>query len=202
MSEIISWILANYFELLGTILSIVYLIFSIKQSILLWPLGLISSAIYVYIFLQAGIYADMGLQIYYVLISIYGWYYWKKMQGKSKGHAPVKSVFESIYLKIVLLILTGLIVLILAQLLIHFTDSNIPYLDAFITGLSITATWMLAKKYIEHWIVWIIVDTVSAGVYFYKELYITIILYTIYAVLAVAGYKMWKKEFKPLVPIA
>jgi nicotinamide mononucleotide transporter len=194
MPDISSWIIAHYDELLGTIISLVYLYFSIKQNILLWPWGLVSSAIYVYIFYKAGIYADMALQMYYVVISVFGWYNWKKMQGKSKNPSPVKTVFETRYLVFILLCLTVIIYIAIFQLLVNFTDSNIPYLDSFITALSITATWMLAKKYLEQWIIWIIVDSVSAAVYFYKGLQITILLYAIYAILAIVGYKMWKKE--------
>jgi nicotinamide mononucleotide transporter len=196
MAETSSWFISHYDELLGTIISIIYLYFSIRQSILLWPLGLISSAIYVYVFCKAGIYADMGLQMYYVIISIFGWYNWKKMQGHSKGPSPVRTVFKVRYLTFLLVLITGIMFVILSQLLIAFTNSNIPYLDAFITSLSITATWMLAKKHIEQWIVWIFVDSVSAAVYFYKGLYITIILYLIYAALAFLGYRLWKKDFK------
>jgi nicotinamide mononucleotide transporter len=197
MTEISNWFILHYQEIIGTIISLAYLYFSIKQNIWLWPLGLISSAIYAYVFFKAGIYADMGLQLYYVVISIYGWYLWLKMQSKNKNQVKVISVLEENSTVFWLIIVTAVLFLLLSQLLIHFTDSNIPYLDAFITALSITATWMLAKKHIEQWLVWIVVDTVSAGVYFYKELYVTIVLYIIYAILAYVGYKAWIKDFHP-----
>jgi nicotinamide mononucleotide transporter len=197
MAEISKWFILHFQEIIGTIISLIYLYFSIIQNKWLWPLGLVSSAIYALIFFKAGIYADMGLQIYYVVISIYGWFVWIKIQNtNSSGKGTIKSVLGSNFLILWLLIASSVIFIILSQLLMHFTDSTIPYIDAFITALSITATWMLAKKYIEHWLVWIVVDTVSAGVYYYKGLYVTILLYSVYTIFAVAGYLMWLNSFR------
>jgi nicotinamide mononucleotide transporter len=196
MAEISKWVILHFQEIIGTIISLIYLYFSIIQNKWLWPLGLVSSAIYALIFFKAGIYADMGLQIYYVVISIYGWFVWIKMQNTNSSKGTIKSVLDSNFLILWLLIASSVIFIILSQLLMHFTDSTIPYIDAFITALSITATWMLAKKYLEHWLVWIIVDAVSVGVYYYKGLYVTILLYSIYTIFAVAGYLMWLSSFR------
>jgi nicotinamide mononucleotide transporter len=196
MAEILNWFILHRVELIGTLISFVYIYFSIKQNIWLWPFGLISSAIYVYVFLKSGIYADMGLQVYYVIISAYGWYYWKSNQDKNTKAVKIKSVIHARYVIIWLILVSSVLFVLLSQLLIYYTNSTIPYLDAFITALSITATWMLTKKYIEQWLIWIVVDTVSAGVYFYKELYLTIILYIVLAILAYVGYKAWIKDFR------
>ena len=192
MNEILLWLTAHYEEVLGTIVSLIYLYFSIKQNIWLWPLGLISSAIYVYVFFKAGIYADMALQVYYVVISVYGWYYWNQKvvedeNERLKVHSTEKQT--AVYI----LLITAVLFVIISQVLIRFTDSQIPYWDAFTTAASITATWMLAKKYIEHWLVWFVVDTVSSGVYVFKGLYFTVFLYLVYTVMAVVGYFQWKK---------
>jgi nicotinamide mononucleotide transporter len=194
MDFISDWLLLHLDELAGIIISLAYLYFSIRQNILLWPLGLISSAIYVFIFYKAGIYADMGLQVYYVIISVYGWYYW----SRKTGHNPVKvkSVIHSRCIVYLLFIFAAVLFIILSQILIHFTDSDIPYIDAFTTALSISATWMLARKYIEHWIIWIVVDMVSTGVYYYKGLYFTIFLYFIYSIMAIMGYIAWLKDYR------
>ncbi len=196
MTAIYDWLSVNYIEATGTIISIVYLYFSIKQNIWLWPLGLVSSAFYVYIFFVAKIYADMALQVYYVLISIYGWYTWSVANEKTETDARIKSVKNNDGLVISLTFVSIILFIILSQILIHFTDSNIPYIDAFTTSLSIVATWMLAKRYLEHWMVWIIVDGVSSVVYVYKELYFTVFLYIIYTVMAVVGLQAWMKDLK------
>ena len=196
MDLVLNWLSANYIEALGTIASIIYLYFSIKQKIWLWPLGLISSAFYVYIFFIAKIYADMGLQGYYVLISIYGWYSWSVANEKSKNKSKIMKIMGEKRLALYLCISAFLLFVILSQILIRFTDSAIPYIDAFTTALSVVATWMLAKRYIEHWLVWIVVDAISSGVYLYKGLYFTVLLYIVYTVMAIVGYKEWMKESK------
>ena len=197
MSEIIGWLQIYYQEIIGTILSLVYLYLSIIQNKWLWPLGLVSSAMYTYIFLKAGIYADMGLQIYYVIISVYGWFVWIDMQKEKKNSsATVKSLSKLKLLPIWLLIFTSIVFIVLSQILVHFTDSTVPYIDAFTTALSITATWMLARKIIEHWILWIVVDLVSSGVYYVKGLYVTIFLYIVYTIFAVVGYLFWLKSYR------
>ncbi len=194
MDLIFDWFLINYQEFFGTLISLIYLFFSVIQNKWLWPLGFVSSAIYVIIFYKAGIYADMGLQLYYVVISVYGWYNWTKLQNKQNQNGKVKSVLKMHSLIFTLVIITVLLFVFLSQILIHFTNSTVPYVDSFTTALSITATWMLAKKYLEHWLLWIVVDTVSAGVYFYKELYITIFLYVVYSIFAIIGYFMWRES--------
>jgi nicotinamide mononucleotide transporter len=195
MNSITPWLLNHYDEVLGTLFSFIYLYFSIKQNIWLWPLGIISSAIYAWVFFDSHIYADMALQFYYVAISIYGWYYWHLGQME-QTEKQVKVQFTEKNLWFRLLPVTVLLFLLISQILIRFTDSEIPYWDAFTTAASITATWMLAKKYIEHWLIWIIVDLISSGLYFYKELYFTILLYLVYTVMAVIGYIQWKKDIK------
>lgn len=194
MMNVLDWFYIHYQEILGTVFSLIYLYFSIKQNIWLWPLGLISSAIYVYVFFSAGIYADMGLQVYYVVISIYGWYRWSGGENKDKETAnlPVKHTDE--LTAVYLLIITSVLFIIIAQILMRYTDSQIPYWDAFTTAASITATWMLAKKYIEHWLIWIVVDLVSTGLYVYKNLYFTVFLYAVYTAMAIVGYVQWKKS--------
>lgn len=192
---IMEWLIGNKIELLGAILGILYIFFSIRQNILTWPTGLLTSALYILVFFQNKFYADMGLQVYYVLISIYGWYYWiKGKKDKNSNSVPVRWVNKTLWLK-----LTGItIVLYFAILvvLLKFTDSDVPYMDSFTTALSITATWMLAKKYIEHWLIWIFVDLFSSGLYIYKNLWPTVILFLIYTIMAYLGFIEWKKDIK------
>jgi nicotinamide mononucleotide transporter len=92
------------------------------------------------------------------------------------------------------LVLTSVLFVVISQILLHYTNSQIPYWDAFTTATSITATWMLAKKYIEHWLIWIVVDLVSSALYVYKNLYFTVFLYLVYTAMAIVGYLQWKKK--------
>lgn len=191
-----TWLWGNKIELLGAGLGLLYIFFSIRQHILTWPTGLLTSLLYSIVFFQSGFYADMGLQVYYVAISIYGWYYWlkggKKNSFNRQKQVPVKKIPKRILINS-LLATVGIYVILLLVLL-NFTDSTVPYMDSLTTALSITATWMLAKKYIEHWLIWIFVDLFSAGLYVYKELWPTVVLFVVYTLMAVLGFREWKKD--------
>lgn len=194
MSEIfLEWLLNNKIEVLGAFLGILYIVFSIKQNVLTWPTGLATSILYVIVFFQSKFYADMGLQVYYVVISIYGWYYWLKgsEKGSNKGVTVKRTSFR---LWIKLAVITFIFYAGLLFILINFTDSDVPYMDSMTTALSIVATWMLARKYIEHWLIWIFVDLFSSGLYVYKNLWATAVLFIIYTVMAAIGYYQWKKD--------
>jgi nicotinamide mononucleotide transporter len=190
---LIHWFADNYIEILGVITSLVYLYFSVRQHIWLWPFGIISSAFFIYIFFVNRFYADMSLQGYYLLISIYGWFNWAKgKNGSASDKLPVTKV--SLRMAVILIVILILLWLLIAFLLKHLTNSDIFWGDAFTTAGSIVATWMLARKILEHWIVWVIVDGVSAGLYLYKDMYPTVLLYLVFTVIAVVGYYKWKKD--------
>ncbi|WP_346863333.1 nicotinamide riboside transporter PnuC [uncultured Draconibacterium sp.] len=192
---ILEWLLNNKIELLGAILGIVYIVFSIRQNILTWPTGLVTSAIYVAVFFNARLYADMGLQVYYVAISIYGWYFWiKGKKPQNTTQVPVKNTPGLLWIK--LTFVSVVLYTILLYVLLNWTNSDVPYMDSLTTALSIVATWMLAKKYIEHWLLWIFIDAFSAGLYIYKGLWPTVVLFIIYTIMAVLGYIEWKKDLQ------
>ncbi|MEN8116895.1 MAG: nicotinamide riboside transporter PnuC [Bacteroidota bacterium] len=194
---ILEWLLSNKIELLGAILGILYIFFSIRQNILTWPTGLITSAIYVFVFFQSKLYADMGLQVYYVIISLYGWYFWLKgNRPNNSKKVPVKRTSLRLWIK--LLITSAILYGVILFVLLNYTDSDVPYMDSITTALSIVATWMLARKYIEHWLFWVFIDAFSAGLYVYKGLWPTVILFIVYTVMAVLGYIQWKKDLKSI----
>ena len=186
-------------ELFGFLTALIYLYFSIKQKIWLWPFGILTSSLYIYIFYISSLYADMGLQIYYVLISFYGWYHWVHGVSYNKdSNLSISTLSGSLALKLLLIlfVIYWIIVFILLKgpAYLGMPPSDLLYWDAFTTSVSIIATWMLARKIIEHWIAWIIVDSVSFGLYIYKELYITVVLFLIYTILAFVGFYKWKKD--------
>jgi nicotinamide mononucleotide transporter len=193
-----TWFWGNKIELFGAILGFLYILFSIRQHILTWPTGLLTSMLYIIVFFQSGFYADMGLQVYYVAISIYGWYYWlkggKTEKNDDREQVPVKKIPADIL--IISAVVAVFIFLVLLLILIRLTDSTVPFMDSITTALSIIATWMLAKKYIEHWLIWIFVDILSAGLYIYKNLWPTVVLFIVYTVMAAIGYWEWKKDIK------
>ena len=190
----IAWIGDNLMEILGVAFSLLYLLFSIKQNILLWPTGMISAILYMAVFYHSKFYADMGLNGYYFLISIYGWIHWTARDKRKGGGLQVTRI--SMQSGLVLGVITILAFAGIGFILDRYTDSPVPYWDAFTTALSFTATWMLARKIIEHWIIWVIVDVVSMGLYLYRGLYPTLLLFAIYTVMAVLGYIQWKKTLQ------
>ncbi|MBQ5835167.1 MAG: nicotinamide mononucleotide transporter [Bacteroidaceae bacterium] len=178
-------------EILGFVLGFLYLWLELRASIYLWIVGAIMPAVYAVVYFEAGLYADGGIQIYYILAAVYGWWAWAFSKGEKKD-LPISSMPLRCYLPLVLvaLICFGA----LAVLLLHFTDSTVPYSDAFTTALSIAAMWMLSRKYVEQWLVWCFVDVLYVFLYIYKDLYFTAVLYAVYALIAVYGYFDWKRR--------
>lgn len=183
-------------ELLGTAVGIIYLWLEYRASIYLWIAGIIMPAIYIFIYYDAGLYADFGINIYYLLIALYGWIVWKTgftLSGKKKksGELPISHAPKRAWPRIVAAYIAAQ--LFITYILINYTDSTVPIADSFTTALSIIGMWMLARKYIEQWWVWCIVDVASSALYIHKELYFTAALYAVYAIIAIFGYRKWKK---------
>ena len=193
-----SWITESWIELIGALVSLVYLYFSYKQIIWLWPFGLLSALFYIWIYYFSGFYADMSLQVYYVFISLYGWYYWKVGNKTSEGKLKLQVSRINLRSIFILASVFVLLSLLISLILIRFTDSQVPVMDALTTAGSIVATWLLARKVLEHWLLWVVVDLVSMGLYIYKELYATAVLFFVYSIVAVAGYFAWKKAMTNL----
>lgn len=196
---IINWLANNWMELLGTFFALLYLYLSVRENIWLWVTGFVSSFFYLIIFFDERLYADMALQGYYLVISVYGWLVWKMGREKSgRPKMPVSCVNESLAVKLVLAGMVIYIVVVIALLklpvYIGVLTSDLPYWDAFTTTGGIVATWMLARKKIEHWLVWIVVDIVSTGMYIYKGLAVTAVLYAIFTIVAMVGYREWKQQ--------
>ncbi len=190
----IKWFFENWIEIVAVTTGLAYIFLSIKQNIWCWLFGIISSGLYLFVFFHTKIYADMLLMAYYVIMGIYGWFHWARINSSNNNsELPVLRLNTREIL--ILFVVTAILFVAIAQFLIYFTDSTIPWVDAFTTSLSFTATWMLARKILEHWIIWVIVDAVSIGLYFYRGLYATIILFAIYTIMAVIGYFEWNRQY-------
>lgn len=184
-------------EILGVIIGIIYLWLEYRASIYLWIAGIIMPAIYIFVYYDAGLYADFGINIYYLVIAVYGWVAWKTgfrlfdSKKESDGELPISHTPRHTWFGLATAHIAAQ--LFIAWLLINCTDSTVPWADSFTTALSIVGMWMLARKYIEQWWVWCIVDVASSALYIYKELYFTAILYAVYAIIAIFGYYKWKR---------
>jgi len=189
----------NWLEMFGVVTSLGYLYLEIKQKPQMWILGFICSFIYVFVFFRAKIYADMSLNIYYVIISVYGFILWQKekITKRKEGNNAEDTItysYLSRKLGIMLFLITVFIYFSMVYVLKNHTDSPVPYKDSLVTSLSITATWMLAKKIIQHWFVWIFVNFFSVYLFYTRALYPTAILFIFYGTLSVAGYLNWRNN--------
>ncbi len=195
MNAVVDWVSTNYIELIAASLGLIAISLQIKQNVWYWLVSIVMVSLYIYVYIQAKLYADMSLQIYFLVISFYGWYYWLYGNKKNKKkEATVSKINKNSY------IIISLIAIVLfwgiAWILKSYTDSDVPYWDSFTTTLSFIATWMLARKYIENWLVWMVADFVSIGIYIYKGLYPTTVLFIVLTILAFVGYSHWLKDLK------
>ncbi|MBQ8451002.1 MAG: nicotinamide mononucleotide transporter [Bacteroidaceae bacterium] len=186
----------QYIEISGTVVGLIYLWQEYRASIYLWITSIIMPAIYLYVYYQAGLYADFGINIYYLVIALYGWLAWRynfSLRGKraDSKELSIGHISRVTFSHLALLFLATWAVI--SYILTHFTNSTVPFTDAFTTALSIVGMYMLARKYIEQWWVWLVVDVVSSALYIYKELYFTAALYALYAIIAIFGYRKWKQ---------
>lgn len=194
MISVYQWALANWIEVCGMLSGFIYLWFSVKQSIWTWPIGILSSLLYIVVFFNARFYAGMGLQFYYFFISIYGWWSWMHPNSGTANGKELQISRTDKKLWIAIIVACVFLFVVTALFLRNFTDSPIPYWDSFTTSLSIVASWMLAKKKFEHWMFWILIDSVSIVLYIFRDLYPTSILFIGYNIMAVVGYFEWQKE--------
>ena len=182
-------------EVFGTLVGLIYLWLEYRASIYLWIASIIMHAIYIFVYYDAGLYADFGINIYYLGAAVYGWLVWKYgHKPTEQNELPITRMPKRNWLKAMVVFVVAQF--LIAWILINFTDSDVPWWDAFTTALSIIGMWMLARKYLEQWWVWIVVDVVCVGLYLYKGLYFTSGLYALYSVIAVFGWLNWKRLMK------
>ena len=195
----VEYLKANWVEIAGAVISLIYLILSIREKSALWIFGFLSSLLYIWVFFHSKLYAEISLQLYYLVISVYGWITWqRKSEVTHDKSLIIKRITSKKQILLYALSAVG-VYFVYYFVLKYLTDSPVPVPDSFVGSLSIIATFMLAKKKIENWLVWIVVDAFASGLYFYKGLYPTAILFVIYTVMAVVGYFQWKKKLEEQV---
>lgn len=187
------WIADNIVEIFGAVTGIVYVILEIRRNIWLWPLGILTSAVYIYVFGREGFYANMGLQVYYLVISVYGWYRWQRPQERAQSE--VKTDVRRISAVTAAWSIMAAVTLwaVLWFVLERGTDSPVPAWDGLIASLSVVATWMLTRKYLEQWYVWMVTNAIAVAVYLASGLYPTAVLFFVYFVMAIIGLVKWRQ---------
>ncbi len=185
--------LTLFLEILGTIIGFIYLYWEYKASRWLWLASFLMPATSLLVFYEAGLYADLWINVYYMLAAVYGFLVWTfaKPATHSAAEMPITHMPRGRYVPAVLV--GGVLLMLFYWILDNFTDSNVALADALTTALSVVAMWMLARKYLQQWLVWIAVDVISVVLYVYKGIYFYAALYLVYTIVAVAGYYNWKK---------
>ena len=178
-------------EYIAVIFGILSVWYAQKNKILVFPSGIISVLIYVYLTYENKLYADTGINIYYFIMSIYGWFLWTTKNKKIKKEISFNSKQENL-ISMSLCIFFFLII----QYALNKTDSDVVFLDSITTALSLTGMLLLARRKLENWIYWIIADIIYIPLYMYKVLYPTSLQFFIFLILAILGYRNWKKELK------
>lgn len=181
-------------EIFGLISGILTIVLLIKQNIWTWPVGIAYTLSSIYIFFGAKLYADLVLHVFYLTMSAYGWYFW--LNGGIGESSTLTVSRESKRTLLILLLLCGFGIYVSGTLFALYTAAELPYWDNTTSILSLLAIWLQSRKKIESWMLWLVVDILAVGIYFYKEIYFYSILYTVYIVMAFIGYFEWHKSYK------
>ena len=193
---------ASWAEVIGALLGLIMVVCNIRQIHWGWPLAFVSSALYFLVFWESKLFGDASLQIFFAVMAAWGWWQWLRTVPSVSGQSDDglttlrvqtlsrQGLFKLIASCLVLWGLTGLF-------LLKFTSTDVPWWDAFPTALSIVATLLLGRKYIENWPMWILVNTVGMALFAYKGLWLTVGLYGVFAVMALIGWRAWRFSLKP-----
>jgi nicotinamide mononucleotide transporter len=181
------------FEIFAVLFGIISVYLSVRQHIWSWPTAIVNVTLYIIVFYEARLYADMGLQVIYIALSLYGWYQWL-YGGAHRTELAVSRASRR--LALVLPIIGVASTALLGTLLHRSTNAALPYLDSTTTSTSLIAQWMMTRKILENWLVWIAVDVVYIGMFAYKALYLTAGLYAIFLVLSAIGYRDWRRDYR------
>lgn len=183
-------------DISGAVFSLIATIYYVKADIRAWPMSLIATTLNVSLYGLTGIYGDMNLEMIYFFSAIYGWWVWRH-GTTNRDELPITSLSARQYISFTLIAIIG--IYSVAQILIHFTNSQVPWWDASTTVLSLIAQWLICRKIIQTWFLWFIVDAMYVGLYFDKAIYAHSILLIIYLGLAIAGYLNWLRLKHPQV---
>lgn len=184
-------------EMLAVFLSVSYLLLAIKQNLWCWVAAFFSTLIYSILFFDASLLMDSALNIFYLVMAIYGWYSWKYGNVKAQNE-ELNITTYGIEKNIKIVVILTFISIILGYIMANYTSADFAYLDTFTTVFAVFTTYMLTKKVIENWIYWVIIDFISIYIYIHKGFYLTAVLFAIYTILACVAYIKWKKEYKNL----
>jgi nicotinamide mononucleotide transporter len=187
------WFTAHWFEIVAAITGAASVYLSVRQNIWSWPTAIVNVSLYTVVFYREGLYSDTGLQVVYLVLSCYGWYQWL-YGGAQHTRLRVSRASRRLWISAAL---AGIVFwAALGTLTSRLPGSSLSYLDAGLTTTSLVAQWMMTRKILENWILWIIADIVYVPMFIYKELYPTAALYSVFLILAILGFVSWRRSWK------
>ena len=176
-------------ESIAVLFSILYVILAAKENIWCWTAAIISVSLYIYICFNAQLFAETGLQIFYFIMAIVGYYMWNKDdKERIKEWGEIKHL--------IIILIGAILTFFIGFYFSEYTSAKNPIIDSFTTVFSIIATYMVIKKVLGNWLYWIVIDTVSVYLYFNRDLHLTSLLFVIYTIIAIFGYFSWMKKMK------
>ncbi|MEM1112818.1 MAG: nicotinamide riboside transporter PnuC [Pseudomonadota bacterium] len=185
--------MTNPWEIAAVVLGISYLLLAMWEKISCWYAAFISTAIFLFLFWKAGLLMESALQVFYLVMAVYGWWQWRHGSREDGSLAISRWTAAQHALGIgsvlVLSVVSGL-------LLSRFTEAAFPYLDSFTTWGAMLTTWMVARKLLENWLYWIVIDSLSIYLYWDRELYLTAALFAVYVVIVIIGFFTWTKHYR------
>jgi len=180
-------------EILGVAFGLWSVWLTVKENVWCWPIGIINILFFMVMFANAKLYADFLLQVIFLVLSFYGWYFWvHPKSGKEKVPVTIMNLANRAFT-------FGTFIggtVVMGYLLSTYTDASVPYWDSSTTVMSIIAQFLMSRKKLECWAIWITADVIDTGIYLYKELYLTSILYLVFLGLAIVGLLAWRKSWK------
>lgn len=180
----------TWLELVAFVLAVAMVVLNIRVNPLAWPLAISSSLLYFALFLDSRLYGEAGLQVFFALVAGWGWWQW--LRGTLPDGSALRVRSLSSRGRALVVVLTLVAWPLLGLFLDRFTDTDVPYWDAFPTAGSIAGQWLLARKYVENWPAWIVVNVVSVGLFAWKGLWLTVLLYALFTGMAAAGWGAWR----------
>lgn len=178
-------------EAIAVVFGILSVWYARKESILVFPTGIVSVLLYIYICIGVKLYADMGINVFYFIMSVYGWYIWTHQNGKAEERPISRTTFQEKIISVVALII---FFFILYYTLSQHTDSNVPIIDSVTTSIFLVGMWLMARKKVENWTFWIVGDLISIPLYLSKGLVLTSFQFIIFLILAVMGLIQWRRK--------
>ena len=186
----------TWLELLGATLALVMVGCNMREIHWGWPLAIVSSLLYVAVFAQARIYGDAALQVFFAIVAFWGWFQWLRGHRADGSRLRVSRLTpRGMALALLACAVAWPVVALFLQ---RFTDSDVPWWDGFATGLSLVGQFLLGRKFVENWLVWLAVNTASVGLFIHKGLWLTVGLYAVFTVLSIAGYLAWRRRLPML----